>query len=304
MLANITHAHLSQVLQTLNLTGVFYCQSMLGGDWGISFEPMPNTMMFHLVTEGECLVECGRTPVKLSAGDFVVLPRGNGHSIKSKSTSPVKDIFSYHRDQKSSSYETLTVGGRKPITNLLCGFARLEHPVASLLADSLPTIISISTGRARLSTWMNSFAQLIRDELQEPNIGHDTIVSRMADILIIQAIRLAVGESDSDKGWLGALRDPVVGKALELIHSHPTAPLTLESLARQVGVSRSTLSQKFSDFLGVSPMKYRINWRMSLVHREYSSGNATVAELCDRFGYSSESSFRKAFKESTGRESR
>jgi AraC-like DNA-binding protein len=150
--------------------------------------------------------------------------------------------------------------------------------------------------------WMQSAFRLMAIEAREFRPGGEAVITRLADILVIQAIRAWIETApDARTGWLGALRDPFIGRALALVHREPQRPWTVASLAGQVAMSRSAFAARFTELVGEPAMQYVTRWRMHVALSALETEGATVAQLADRLGYRSEAAFARAFKRVTGR---
>jgi len=139
--------------------------------------------------------------------------------------------------------------------------------------------------------------RLISREAEEMRPGGETIITRLADIVVIQAIRSWIdSEQDADQGWLAALRDKHIGRALAAIHRQPAKNWSVATLAREVGMSRSGFSARFTHLVGESVMQYVTQWRMQLARAELRESTDSLATIADRLGYQSEAAFSRAFK--------
>jgi AraC-like DNA-binding protein len=142
---------------------------------------------------------------------------------------------------------------------------------------------------------------LVATEAETAQPGGETVITRLCDILVIQAIRSWIdNDPAAENGWLQALRDPLIGRALTLVHRDPSRHWTVTSLASDVGMSRSTLSAKFTDLIGVSPKQYITTWRMQIAESTLGDTDQSIAEIAASLGYQSEAAFSRAFKRETG----
>lgn len=149
--------------------------------------------------------------------------------------------------------------------------------------------------------WLRGSIQLMMEEALSLGPGGDAVITRVSDILVVQAIRHWLrSDPNAQSGWLGALQDPQVGHALTLIHRDPTQPWTVETLAAAVGVSRSGLAARFVDLVGETPMTYLRQWRFEVARNWLRETDQTQAEIAEQLGYESEASFSRAFKKATG----
>ena len=301
MIAIDSENPIGQALHYLKLNGAFYCKSDLAGDWGISLPSMPDTSMFHIVTAGSCVIEHGDQQIELNAGDFVFLSKGDGHILRSKPEAPAEDLFSYPVTKISDCYETLEIGQEGNKTTMLCGVVQLEHPSASFIIDSMPSIIHLQCSKSSLSSWMSQTVHLIATEAERADIGGETVLTRLADVLVIQALRHWItNDAKAEKGWLYALKDQRIGKSLSLIHSNPGASWTIESLGKEIGMSRTAFANKFKSLVGEPMLQYLTNWRMNLAAMKIKDGEKVTLDFIEELGYKSESSFRRTFKKVMG----
>jgi AraC-like DNA-binding protein len=149
--------------------------------------------------------------------------------------------------------------------------------------------------------WLEANPQFVASEMASREPGFETIVSRLADILVVQAVRAHLAQSGGGcKGWLRALVDPPIGRALSLIHEKPEDDWTVESLASKVGMSRSTFAARFAQLVEEPPLTYPTRWRMQKASRLLETRHASVAEVAKRVGYDAEAAFSKAFKRWVG----
>lgn len=149
--------------------------------------------------------------------------------------------------------------------------------------------------------WLRGSVQVMMEEARSLGPGGDAVITRFSDILVVQAIRHWLqADPNAQTGWLGALQDPQVGRALAIIHRDPTHPWTVESLAGAVGVSRSGLAARFADLVGETPMTYLRQWRFEVARNWLRDTDQTLAEIGEQLGYESEASFSRAFKKATG----
>ncbi len=293
---------LGEALHHLHMNGVFYARSEFTAPWGLDLPPFDDCMMFHVVTKGSSWVEVeGVEPVLLKPGDFALVPHGRGHQLKCEPGAKCAGLFDVPRVEYSERYEIIKHGGGGDPTTMICGVVRFDHPAARSLVELLPRIIYIEAWRAPQMEWIQSTLRLMAAEASEIKPGGETIITRLADILVIQAIRTWMAEDPASKtGWLGALQDKEIGHAILLIQRNPERPWTVESLANEVAMSRSAFAARFKELVGESPMQYTTRWKMNLALTWLEKEKMTVSKLADRLGYQSEAAFSRAFKRFMG----
>ena len=141
---------------------------------------------------------------------------------------------------------------------------------------------------------------LIGAESRSPRPGSDVVTARLADVLVVQAVRSWLESAAPDRGWVAGLRDPVLGRALSAFHADPAAPWSLESLAQSAGLSRSAFAARFADLMREAPMGYVTAWRMDLAARLVREGALPLSRIAERVGYRSEAAFNRAFRRAHG----
>jgi AraC-like DNA-binding protein/mannose-6-phosphate isomerase-like protein (cupin superfamily) len=293
---------LGEALHFLRMSGVVYTRSELTAPWGLDLPAMPDCVLFHVVTSGHCWLEVeGADPVRLQPGEFTLVPHGEGHRIADAEGSPAVNLFDVPREQVSERYEILRHGGGGEPTSLVCGAVRFDHPAARELVRLLPQVIRVEAWSSPHADWMQSTLRLMASEAGERRPGGETVVTRLADILVIQAIRSWIAANPTAQtGWLGALHDDRIGPAILKIQRDPARAWTLASLAHEVAMSRSAFAARFRELVGETPMHYLTRWRMHVATSWLREGEATVAQLATRLGYRSEAAFSRAFKRVIG----
>ena len=293
---------LGQSLHFLRMDGAFYCRSELGAPWGFSLEAMPGHVWFHVVTSGGLWLDGhdGEPALHLRPGELALITHGEGHALRSEPGLPAPDIHELGLERLTDRYEVLSHDGGGDQTTLVCGAVRFDHPVARSLVDILPDTIHIEASRSPQMERMQSTLGLLAVEAREMHPGGEAIITRLADILVIQAIRSWI-ETDpaAQTGWLGALQDPQIGRAIALVHGDPARDWTVADLAGELAMSRSAFSARFTELVDEPAMQYVTRWRMH-VARDLLQQGAGVAELAGRLGYGSEAAFARAFKRVTG----
>jgi AraC-like DNA-binding protein len=291
-----------ETLHFLRMSGAFYSSAAFRSPWGLELPPLEHCLMFHIVTAGRCwLVVEGVEPRELLAGELALVPHGQGHCLMSDLGAAASKLFDLQREQVSGRYEIIRHGGDGPVTTMLCGAVRFEHPAAERLVAYLPKILVVKSTSAPHDEWLESTLRLLAVEAKALRPGGETIITRLADILVIQAIRSWIDHDPAARtGWFGALRDGQIGQALTLIHRDPAHPWTVAGLAGAVGMSRSAFSARFTELVGEPVIRYLARWRMHVAVTWLQDDDAPIAEVASRLGYESEAAFSRAFKRTVG----
>jgi AraC-like DNA-binding protein len=295
---------LGEALHVLRMSGTFYCRSELTAPWGLYLPPEPHSMWFHVVNAGRCWLEVdGEEPRHLQSGDFALVPHGQGHRLVSEAGAAAPRVDGLEYDYASDRYAILRYGGGGAPTSLVCGTVRFGHPAAHNLVALLPRTIVIEAAwsPAPEADWMQSTLRLIAAEGRELRPGGEAVITRLSDILVIQAIRSWIaGDPAGQTGWLGALQDPRIGRAMSLVHRDPATPWSVASLARASAMSRSAFAARFTELVGEPVMRYVTRWRMQVAVDWLQHDETAVTELAARLGYESEAAFSRAFKRTVG----
>ncbi|MEM0961509.1 MAG: AraC family transcriptional regulator [Bacteroidota bacterium] len=298
---------LGEVLHLLRMSGVFYTRSEFTEPWALALPALPDCLMFHVVTEGEAwLEEDGADPIALAPGALALVPHGEGHRLSSAPDIPAADLFDVPREPVGERYEILRHGGGGAPTTMVCGAVRFDHPAVAHLASVLPRRILVEAsgdtgGASPERAWMQGTLALMAAEAARRQPGGEALITRLADVLVVQAVRTWLLEApEAHAGWLGALRDPQVGRALLAVHRDPERTWTVEALAAEAAQSRSAFAARFAGLVGEPPMRYVTRWRMHVAATVLREEDATVVEVADRLGYASEAAFSRAFKRVVG----
>lgn len=304
------------VLRTIKLSGVIFLRANLGGQFGIEMPPptfshptvKPLTpehrlVMFHIVREGEGYVEVeGCAPRKLESGDLILVFDHVTHAMvdfpgrpKLKSEDLVTERF------KTAAPPAVELGEGPRTMRLVCGMLQFVERGVNPIIASLPPFLHIPQGKGPSTPWLRANLDHIVTEAEAGRPGSDTVLSRLTEILFVETLRgYLQALPPSERGWFAALKDPIVGSAIRLIHQSPAYPWTVAELARNSGASRSAFSARFTELLDTTPIAYLTNWRIRLATNLLAESDAPIAAVANEVGYESESAFNRAFKREMG----
>jgi AraC family transcriptional regulator, alkane utilization regulator len=292
----------SEVLRAVRIRSTVYCRSVLGAPWGFGVTGHGNPA-FHVVTTGTCWLEVDGEPdqVPLAAGDLVVLPTGRRHWLRDDPATRATELEELLAGTPPDEHRRLRYGGHGPGTGLLCGGFALEGGAAHPVLRVLPARVLIRGVNGHPVPWLAATLTLLSAETASAAPGAEEVVSRLADALLAQALRVALAElQSSDGAGVLALRDPQMAAAIERIHRRPDHPWTVGELAAEVALSRSAFSARFRQVVGESPKRYITRTRLAHAATLLHQTDASLAEIALRIGYGSEFSFAKAFKRNFG----
>jgi AraC-like DNA-binding protein len=292
---------LSEALRGLRFRSRVLCRSELGAPWGFTVRPASGAS-FHFVLEGACLVETKHDPTRLAlqAGDLVILPRGDTHTVRDSPGSPsplLEDLLAASPPDENGR---LRHGGAGRPTVLLCGVFDFDGTAALPLLSALPARM-VMRGDGPHAGWLRILMDTLTVEAKRPHAGNGPLVDRLMDIVFIQAVRAQIGVlGGPDAGWLAAMRDPHLSSTIAAIHADPARHWTVARLAGLVGMSRTAFATRFALLLGESPMKYLTRFRMARAIEELRDGRSSLVHIAERVGYASDVAFSKAFKRHVG----
>ncbi len=289
---------LGEILHLLKLTGTFYCQSRLSAPWGVAIPGFPDILSFAVITHGRCFMRVGEDdPFEVEKGDLVLMTKGAPIGFFSSEDTPLLTLEELPIRKVTEILETLEYGGGGAETGIMYGLVRIDHAASGLLMDLLPDIIKIDPWEEDAGSWLQATLQFIAKEARELRPGGETVITRLADVVVIEAIRRWLNSApDANRGWLKAARDPQIGRTIVAIHRAPAANWSVESLAQLAGMSRSAFSARFTELVGVPAIQYLATWRMHLAREQLIETDQPISQIAARVGYLSEPSFNKAFK--------
>jgi AraC-like DNA-binding protein len=283
------------VLHGLRLADSCYCRTELSAPWGLAMTQCSN-ITFHFVAAGECWLHSSAGLRRLGVGDLVVFPRGAGHRLLGAPRVPRRWVLDLPLAGQTEPAISITHGGGGEPALVLCGGAAFDPPDQPLVAQ-LPELLTVSAD----GDWIGSTLRLMGIEAAQRRPGGETVIARLCDILVIHAVREWLATSpDARRGWLGAMRDPHVGRALLRIHEEPEADFTVASLAAEAHMSRAAFAERFRALVGVPPLTYLRHERMRLATDLMRHRGLATSEVAARFGYSSVAAFSRAYKRTLG----
>jgi AraC-like DNA-binding protein len=291
---------LGEVLQDLRLSGVSYGRCELSEPWGIAF-PAQHAARFHCLLEGGCWLQMAEPGVvRFDAGDVVLVPHGAKHALKGTAEAPATSIDDMPLEAIGREVYRLRAGGGGARSTLVCCSVEFEEPSVHPLLELMPLALLVRGG-ARDDPGLATILGLMAEEVTAPRLAAATVLTRLADVVIARVIRAwADGRSGDTTGWLAAIRDRKIGRALVAIHRQPDHDWSVKEMAEVAVMSRSMFSARFAALVGMSPARYLARWRMHLAGQWLRRERLTVAEAAARLGYESDASFSRAFKRLTG----
>jgi AraC-like DNA-binding protein len=291
---------LSEVLQDLRLARASYGRCELQRPWGVELPPQGQAR-FHIVVEGPAwLWGAGLEAIQLGPGDVVLLPLGAGHALGDTAYGPTTREPELPIQRIGDRTYRLELGGAGERTLLVCCSFGFDEPLIHPLLELMPRLILLRRAAAEDPSLLR-LLEAMAEEVNARRVGAATVMARLADVIVTRVVRAWVESRSSEtSGWLGAIRDPDIGRALAMMHRGPGHPWSVTALAKAVGMSRSAFSERFTSAVGTAPAHYLMRWRMHLARDWLRNARLSVADVATRLGYDSEASFSRAFKRLVG----
>jgi len=301
-----------EVLRAVKMTGGVFLDTRFTAPWCVSASFTPDQcrpfltdavqiIAYHYVVGGRMLIMVeGESPLEVRAGETVVLSRNDPHILGSAMNMRPVGTERLIQPGDGGRLARIVHGGGGEPTQLICGFLGSDQHRNPLIA-TLPRMLKVDMVTAGSSDWIEASLNFALKGLQEGKIGSPAVMSRLSELIFVEAVRnYAASLAPEQKGWLAGMRDPIVGRALALMHGRVNHPWTTEQLAREVALSRSTFSDRFASLVGMPPMRYLTAWRMQLAKEQLRSGHRSIAQVGYEIGYQAEEAFTRAFKREFG----
>jgi AraC-like DNA-binding protein len=303
----------SEILGGVVLKGAMFFSAEFSAPWCFNspdaqnLAPMlapgaPHLLIYHFLIEGSGLVRIeNESPIRLEPGDVIVLPHGHAHEMCSAEGVGDKLSESMIAKLQARDLSTMRAGGGGEVTRFVCGFMSCDPLLCRPILLSLPAAFKVNLRTDTSGHWLENSVLHLVDEAASGHAGSEAVLAKLSEALFVDTLRrYLAGLPQQESGWLAGARDPMVGKSLMLLHSRTQHPWTIAELAKEVGLSRSALVERFTRYLSEPPMTYLIRWRLQLAARALASTSRSVAEISVDVGYESESAFNRAFKREFG----
>ncbi len=302
---------LNEALERMRLEGAIFMLCEFTEGWALKDlgGPMFAAMMhpgadrlviFHVVASGRCWVS-GTDGERYwaDAGDVIVLPYGDEFLVGGVDSAEPASIMNVVPPPPWTEMPILHHGTGGSRTDIVCGCLYSEDPLFDPALKVFPTAIVVRMPDGPARKWFDASIEYAIEETS--GAGGAIRSTKLPEMLLIEVLRLYLADAPaSDRGWLAGLRDPVLAPAMKAIHTAPERKWTVDDLAREAAVSRSSLDGRFRSVLGLSPIRYVNEWRMRVAQDLLATTEVTVASIARRVGYDSEEAFSRAFKRAHG----
>lgn len=306
---------LSDVLRVMRLTGGLFLHAEFSAPWCVSsvVKKLPegcapylgenaHIIPYHYVLEGRMRVRLqGGAELEVGQGDSVLFPRNDSHLLGSDLKLlpvPGADIM---QPPTGNGLATMVLGGGGAATRIVCGFLGSEEVRGNPVLGTVPPVLRVDGARQSSAQWIRSTFLYAAEEIAAGRMGTAVVAGKVSELLFVDAIRSYVETlADGHTGWLAALKDPFVSRAMTLLHAKVAAPWTVDELGREIGLSRSALGERFTRIIGMPPIQYLANWRIHAAAHEMINSSKPILQIAQEVGYDTEASFTRAFKRLMG----
>ncbi|MFI6789888.1 AraC family transcriptional regulator [Nonomuraea sp. NPDC050383] len=292
--------HLAALLDGPRARGAFLLRSLLDPPWSLRVQDEAPLTLAALVRGAAWVVPDGREPVRLAPGDVALMRGPEPYTVADDPATPPQIVI--HPGQRCTTldgealYQSMELGvrtwGNDPegATVLITGTYQVQGEISRRLLEALPPLL-VQSGGPVIGLLG---AEIVRDEP-----GQEVVLDRLLDLLLISTLRSWLADNDAP-AWYRAQSDPIVGRALRMLHNNPAHAWTVASLAAAVGVSRASLARRFTDLVGEPPMAFLTDWRLALAADLLREPDATIGSVARRVGYGSSFALSAAFKRVRG----
>lgn len=292
---------LSDILSLMKLKGTLYFRTSFTSPWGVAVPSFEDVARFHYAHRGRCyaLVDGVEEPVLLEQGDLVIITRGAGHTlccdIKNFSAKKLDQVVS---EAGFTGSGVLVYGepGTDLETQLICGHFAFDPEARHPLMDALPPVIHIRDYGDTSYSWLEATLRVIGGEAGRGDLGGDLIAMKLTEIIFAQAVRTYLANDGRNQLVFGAIANPNIRRALEAIHDDPSKQWSVDALAREAGLSRTSFAASFKELMAVTPHHYITSWRMQVARKLLTETDLPMIEIAERSGYTSEAAFGRVYK--------
>lgn len=292
---------IGESLHMLRLTGALYCRADAAAPWGVDFPALPGYLAMPIVLSGTCILDLYDEEYELAPGRAALLSRGREHRLVSARGVQTVPLFDLPFEKIGDRYERMWIDGTGEPTRIAYAALHADDALTRRVIAELPDVIVVDSWNDDDAQVFADVLRLLAREATSTRPGGETVMTRLADVLVIQILRWWLQQTPAaTTGWLAALRDRHVGQALARIHADPAHEWTIAELAATARMSRSAFAERFSTLVGTPPAGYLAAWRLDQAHSELQRSDLPVSEIGSRVGYRSDAAFSRAFKRHHG----
>lgn len=288
---------LNDILDTLNLKGAFYFRTDFSTPWSVKVPEYKQAARFHMVVQGQLNVVIDGEQLSLSAGDMILIPRGSSHIIYDTDYECAPQLETLLKDVEYDGRGVLVVGegNDNAKTKLVCGHFSFRDGADHPLLRELPKYQIITPGERAANQALDDVIRLLVRQTYSGQLGAQASVIRLSEVMFIELLRLNIIKNENLVSTLAAFSDNQIGRSIELMHAHPERHWSVDSLASDVGMSRSRFAKKFRELLNMGPMSYLSDWRLQKALASLDGSRQSVQQIAKESGYQSPAAFTRAF---------
>jgi AraC-like DNA-binding protein len=277
----------SEVLRSLRLRAWIFKQGSYCGAWALDSTGIARATL-HLIGRGQAWVhtKSEREPLPVRGGDLVMFPRGDWHQLSGM-------------PRRQRGLHLPTTGGG-PFTTVLCAMIEFDARGVNPIMQALPPAIVVRSEDQGTSAELHTLARMMLAEYEANGAGRAAVLDRLAEVMFILVLRHYMLRAPELAGFLAAVKDERIARALTLLHRTPGNDWRVDTLASEAGMSRTVFAERFASLLGQTPMQYLASWRMHVADDMLRDGRFSVAQIAAQVGYRTEGAFRRAFKRVRG----
>ncbi|MEM7048450.1 MAG: AraC family transcriptional regulator [Acidobacteriota bacterium] len=290
---------LSRILDRVAMRGSLYYPTEFRACFGLTVPANRHVCRFHVAVEGGCLLSANGQTLRLEQGDLALVPHGLEHLLQDQKATPPVPLDEAIDEAGYSGDGPFRWGGEGPACRLICGHFDFDKDFSQTFLRSLPPIVHVPATSTYDFRWIDQVMRFIGEEVHDRRPGSEAIARRLSEVLFVQVIRHYAESAEAPVPILAGIADPQLSRVLDAVHSRLDHPWTLEALAREGAMSRTSFTSHFSKLMGMTPMTYLTEQRMIQACKLLRAGE-TLGSVADRVGYRSEAAFSRKFKEHLG----
>jgi len=303
---------LNSTLEQLRLEGAIFFRAELTDAFAFESAPLAfaealtprhdRMILFHIVVSGACWVSADDGVRHWATeGDVIVMPYGGRYVLGGRTAVEVPSKLALPGPPPWEDIPVVRQGGGGERTDVVCGYLHSGHPLFDPAMQALPPVFVVRLPEGPASSWVRASVAYALEATSPSNRSPSVLTTRLPELVLMEVLRAHLAaEPSGHRGWLVALRDPVLAPALVLMHANPGHRWSVGGLATSTAVSRSVLDHRFRQVLGQSPIRYLTQWRMHLAENLLGTSDLAVYDVAHRVGYRSEEAFSRAFKRERG----
>jgi len=302
---------LSEVLKSVRLTGAVFLNARFTTPFGVMdpksyaqrtpMAQLRHVSILHLIVSGQCEFESTGEHRSVSSGDLIFHPFPDQYKFWNGSPGRIADASEVVQPGPIEGVWTVNYGGGGEEVHMVCGFVQSTEFLFVPVFRALPPLLVERTSEDKVGALISSTVREIVTLVEAATPGSQAVLGRLMELLFVELLRRYIARLPAgSKGWFAGLNDPVVSRALHLLHAEPERHWTIDQVASQIGTSRTVLSDRFKALLGRPPIEYLANWRIQLAAERLRLGHESVPSIAASVGYESVAAFSRAFKRVTG----